>query len=259
MDLKIKDKIYIITGGGSGIGGGISLSLAKEGAIPVIFGRSALKPEFKKEIEQIQPKYVFVRVNLTDTEGCKKAVQDILNQFGRIDGLVNCAGGNDSISLEAGIDQFRQSLENNLIHCYAMAHFCIDALKKTHGTIVNIGSKTSLTGQGNTSGYTAAKGALLSLTREWAASYLDDNIRVNAIIVAECWTPLYERWIHSFDNPKEKLQNITKNIPLGRRMTTIEEIADTTVFILSPRSSHTTGQWIIVDGGYTNLDRVLTA
>jgi L-fucose dehydrogenase len=83
------------------------------------------------------------------------------------------------------------------------------------------------------------------------------GIRVNAIVVAECWTPLYERWIETLPDPKAKLEEIVKKIPLGNRMTTAEEIANMTVFLLSQRSSHTTGQLIHVDGGYVHLDRAL--
>lgn len=260
MDLQMQDKVYIVTGGGSGIGGGISIALAREGAIPVIFGRSPITEPVRKAVYALQPKTGFMQLSLSNNdEGIKAAVEAVVKEFGRIDGLVNCAGANDGISLEAGPDAFRKSLENNLIHYYTLAHFCIGELKKTHGSILNVSSKTALTGQGGTSAYTAAKGAQLSLTREWAASYVADGIRVNCLIPAEVWTPLYERWINTFDDPKAKLETITRNIPLGKRMTTIEEMADMAVFLLSPRSSHTTGQWIIPDGGYTHLDRALTA
>ena len=102
------------------------------------------------------------------------------------------------------------------------------------------------------------KGAQLSLTREWAAALLADGVRVNALIPAEVMTPLYERWIATFEHPEEKLAAITSKIPLGKRFTTSEEMADMAVFLLSGRSSHTTGQWIFVDGGYTHLDRALS-
>ena len=78
------------------------------------------------------------------------------------------------------------------------------------------------------------------------------------VVVAECFTPLYQKWIGSFSEPEKKLQEITKRIPLGNRMTTEKEIADMTAFLLSDRSSHTTGQIIHVDGGYVHLDRALT-
>ena len=96
------------------------------------------------------------------------------------------------------------------------------------------------------------------MTREWAAALVNDGIRVNAVIPAEVMTPLYERWIKTFKNPQEQLAKITANIPLGKRMTTVDEIANTVVFLLSDRASHTTGQHLYVDGGYTHLDRALT-
>ncbi|MDR2354217.1 MAG: SDR family oxidoreductase [Deltaproteobacteria bacterium] len=259
MDLELQDKVVIVTGGGSGIGAAISLTLGSEGAQPVIFGRSDLCKEFTEKLSAITSKSHFFKADLTNEDFCRIGVDEVLQKFGRIDGLVNCAGANDGVSLEAGVSAFRRSLENNLVHYYTMAHYCIGELKKNKGSIVNVSSKTALTGQGGTSGYTAAKGAELSLTREWAASYLSDGVRVNAVIPAEVWTPLYDRWINTFPDPKEKLKTITRNIPLGRRMTTSQEIADMVVFLLSDRSSHTTGQWIVVDGGYTHLDRAVTA
>jgi L-fucose dehydrogenase len=139
-----------------------------------------------------------------------------------------------------------------------MAHFCQKNLEKTKGTIVNVASKTALSGQGGTSGYTASKGAVLALTREWAVSMRENNIRVNAVVPAEVLTNMYQCWINSFPKPEKKLESITKRIPLGKRMTTPQEIANTIVFLISSRSSHTTGQWLSVDGGYLHLDRSLS-
>lgn len=258
MDLHLKDKVVIVTGGASGIGAAISLTLADEGAIPVILGKSPVTEEFMAHLKARTAQHLFVQVELSDDAACRAAVAQTVERFGRIDGLVNNAGVNDGIGLDAGREAFMASLERNLVHYYVMAHYCVPHLKATKGAIVNVSSKTALTGQGNTSGYTASKGAQLSLTREWAASLLADGVRVNALIPAEVMTPLYERWIQTFDNPAEKLAAITARIPLGHRMTTSEEMARTCVFLLSDASSHTTGQWVFVDGGYTHLDRALT-
>jgi L-fucose dehydrogenase len=258
MNLHLQDKVVIVTGGASGIGAAISLTLAEEGAIPVILGKSPMTTEFTDQLKARTAQHLFVQVELSDDAACRSAVEQAVARFGRIDGLVNNAGVNDGIGLDAGREAFMASLERNLVHYYVMAHYCVPHLKATKGAIVNVSSKTALTGQGNTSGYTASKGAQLSLTREWAAALLSDGVRVNALIPAEVMTPLYQRWIQTFDNPEEKLADITRKIPLGQRMTTSEEMARTCVFLLSDASSHTTGQWVFVDGGYTHLDRALS-
>lgn len=254
MDLGLRDKVIIVTGGGSGIGAAVSEVLAEEGAIPVILTRRAPDAAWLKGVARAD----FVQADLSDDDQCRNVVHDIRAKHGRIDGLVNNAGANDSIGLEAGPQAFRDSLDRNLIHYYTLVHLFADDLRATKGSIVNVSSKTALTGQGGTSAYVAAKAAQLGLTREWAAAFLADGVRVNAVIPAEVMTPLYANWLKTFDNPEERLAEITRRIPLGQRMTTPREIADTVVFLLSPRSSHTTGQWLFPDGGYTHLDRALS-
>lgn len=261
MDLKLKDKVIIVTGGSKGIGNGICKVLVEEGAIPVIVGRNeedVLKAV--KTIEDSGGQAYYALTELTDNHACKRAVDAVVKKFGRINGLVNNAGVNDGIGLENGsYDDFMRSIQRNVAHYYAMAHYTLPELKKSKGAIVNIGSKTSVTGQGGTSGYAAANGARNALTREWALELLPYGIRVNAVIVAECYTPLYEKWLNTFPNPNEKLASIIKNIPLENRMTTDIEIANAVAFLLSEVSSHTTGQLVFVDGGYTHLDRAVTS
>ncbi|MDO5103521.1 MAG: SDR family oxidoreductase [Lautropia sp.] len=259
MDLKLTDKIILVTGGGSGIGAAITEVLVEEGAIPVVIARRDPDAHWWQTLLQRQPRLQRVKAELSVVDDCQRAVEEVLAQQGRIDGLVNNAGVNDSIGLDAGPEAFVQSLHRNLVHYYTMMHLCVGQLKQHRGAVVNISSKTALTGQGNTSAYTAAKGAQLSLTREWAAALRNDGVRVNCVLPAEVMTPLYERWLQGFDDPQAQLDTITRNIPLGQRMTTAREIADTVVFLLSERASHTTGQWILPDGGYTHLDRALTA
>ncbi len=257
MDLHLRDKIVVVTGGGAGIGGAISLQLAREGAVPVIFGRSELKGDFADTLRALCPRFGFFQLELADDAACTEAVGRTVAEFGGIDALVNNAGVNDGVGLEAGRAAFVRSLEANLVHCYVMAHLCVEQLKARRGAIVNISSKTALTGQGGTSGYVAAKAAQLGLTREWAAALAPHGVRVNAVLPAEVMTPLYERWLQGRPDPAAALHDITERIPLGHRMTTDQEIADLVVFLLSDRSSHTTGQWLHPDGGYVHLDRAL--
>jgi L-fucose dehydrogenase len=259
MDLGLTDKVIIVTGGAKGIGEGIVKVLAKEGAIPVIVGRS--EKDNLKVVHAVQAaggKVFQVVSELTEPEACEKAVKSVVEKFGRIEGLVNNAGVNDGIGLETGnYEKFMASLHKNIVHYYLMAHFALQELKKSKGAILNITSKTADTGQGNTSAYAAANGGRNALTREWAVELLKYGIRVNAIVVAECWTPLYENWIKTLPDPAAKLKEIEAKIPLGNRMTTAEEIANMSAFLLSERSSHTTGQLIHIDGGYVHLDRAL--
>jgi L-fucose dehydrogenase len=259
MDLQLKNKVIIVTGGAKGIGEGIVKVLASEGAIPVIVGRN--EEDNRNLVNEIitDGKQAFqVVAELTSPDECKKAVDDVITQFNRIDGVVNNAGVNDGVGLEKGnYEKFMESLHKNLVHYYLVVHHALPELIKSKGSIVNITSKTAETGQGNTSAYAASNGGRNALTREWAVELLKYGIRVNAVVVAECFTPLYERWIKTLPNPDQKLKEITSKIPLGNRMTTAQEIADMVAFLLSNKSSHTTGQIIHVDGGYVHLDRAL--
>jgi L-fucose dehydrogenase len=259
MDLHLKNKVIIVTGGAKGIGEGIAEVLAAEGAIVAIVGRKEVDNQVVVDkIKAKKGKAFSVVAELTKPKDCQKAVEKVAKKYGRIDGLVNNAGVNDGVGLENGsYDQFVASLHSNLIHYYLMAHHALPFLKESKGAIVNIGSKTAETGQGGTSAYAASNGGRNALTREWAVELLKYGIRVNALIVAECYTPLYDKWIKTLPNPEETLEKIVSKIPLENRMTTTEEIANMVAFLLSEKSSHTTGQLIHVDGGYVHLDRAL--
>lgn len=260
MDLKLKGKVFIVTGGAKGIGEAITLELVAEGAIPVIVGRSVAASEaIEKKIKAGGGQCLNITAELGEAEVCQRVVEETIATLGRIDGVVNNAGVNDGAGLEAGDPaRFRQSVMTNLMHYYDMVHYALPQLRKNKGSVVNVSSKTAVTGQGGTSGYAASKGAQLALTREWAVELAPYDVRVNAVIPAEVMTPLYETWLNTFDNPEEKLEKIVANIPLGKRMTEAEEIAAMTVFLLSERSAHTTGQWLFVDGGYVHFDRSVT-
>lgn len=259
MDLQLKNKVIIVTGGAKGIGEGIVKVLAAEGAVPVIVGRN--EEDNQRVVDAIVKSggiATQVVAELSNPEESKHAVDEVLKKHGKIDGVVNNAGVNDGVGLENGsYEKFVASLHKNLIHYYLMVHHALPSLKETKGSIVNISSKTADTGQGGTSAYAASNGGRNALTREWAVELLPFGIRVNAIIVAECFTPLYAKWIEQFPDPKAKLKQIESKIPLGHRMTTAEEIGNTAAFLLSERSSHTTGQLLYVDGGYVHLDRAL--
>ena len=259
MQLELQDRVILITGGAKGIGAACTKVFATEGATACILGRNPM------EAAQLQDwaKENSFRVDsfaceLTRPESIHDCVQSIKNRYGRIDCVVNNAGVNDGVGLRSSVEEFRQSLEKNLVHAFVVVQACLDSLIATKGSIINIGSKCATTGQGGTSGYVAAKGGLNGLTREWALDLVKYSIRVNCVIPAEVMTPMYENWIKSRPDPVAALKAIEQSIPLEQRMTTAEEIADMVVFLASPRSGHTTGQIIFVDGGYTHFDRALT-
>jgi len=239
------------------IGETIIKALANEGATPVIVDRNERGHGYVEELQGKGIDSIFVKTDLSKPEQIEAAAKTIGEKYGRIDALINNVGVNDGAGLDASLDDFMYSLQLNLVSFFAMTKYCLPYIKKVKGNILNIGSKVGLTGQGATSGYAAAKGGVLGLTREWAVDLIKDGIRSNAIIIAESWTPSYDTWIKTMDDGEEKLKAITKKIPLGNRMTTPQEIADVCLFTISEKSSHTTGQFITVDGGYVHLDRAL--
>jgi L-fucose dehydrogenase len=261
MDLNLRDKVVLITGGAKGIGAAIARAVSEEGGKSVIVDRDAAAgEELVAELQSHGRTCSFIAAELTSRESCSRVIEDVLKNFNSLDALVNNAGVNDRVGLEHGTpDEYVGSLQRNLLHYYNMAHYALPYLKRSKGAILNIASKTAITGQGGTSGYASAKGAILALTREWAVELLPCGIRVNAIVPAEVMTPLYEQWVSSFPNPEEKIKTIIAKIPLDKRMTTPEEIAAMAVFLLSSQAAgHITGQHVFVDGGYVHLDRALS-
>lgn len=251
MDLGLTDKVAVVTGGSSGIGRAIVGVLRDEGMRIVVADRDP-SPD---EGERVH----VARGDLTDANACRRAVDEAVQRFGSLDLLVNNAGRNDGVGLDAGPEAFAASLQLNLVQVYTMAHAAKPHLERSRGSIVNIGSKVAVTGQGGTSGYAAAKGGVMALTREWALDLAPQGVRVNAVLPAEVWTPLYESWLSTQQDPAAERARIERSVPLEQRFTKADEIAATVAFLASPRSAHTTGQILFVDGGYTHLDRRATS
>jgi L-fucose dehydrogenase len=260
MDLGLKGKVVVITGAAGlkgSIGETILQKLAEEGAIPAVIDRNDRGFAYVEELQKKGIDALFCKADVTKPEEVETAVQTISKKYGRIDAVINNVGVNDGVGLDASYEDFMWSLKLNMVSYFLVVKHALPLLKETKGNILNIGSKVGLTGQGGTSGYAASKGGVLGLTREWAVDLIKFNIRSNAIIIAESWTPAYGAWIKTLENGEEKLKSIIKKIPLENRMTTPAEIADQCLFTISNKSSHTTGQFITVDGGYVNLDRSL--
>ena len=260
MDLGLKNKVVVISGAAGvkgSIGETILQQLVSEGAIPAIIDRNDRGFAYVKEIQSKGIDAIFCKTDVTNPVEVENALKAIVDKYKRIDVVINNVGVNDGVSLESSYEDFMNSLKLNVVSYFLVVKHALPYLKKSKGNILNIGSKVAFTGQGGTSGYAAAKGGVLGLSREWAVDLIKYSIRVNAIIIAESYTPAYETWIDTLENGQEKLESIISKIPLENRMTTPQEIADTCLFTISERSSHTTGQQIFVDGGYVHLDRSL--
>ncbi len=260
MDLSLHDRVVIVTGGAKGIGAACCHAFVGEGARVVLVDRDAqatatLAEALRKRRGVVEPRIA----DLHNAADCARVVEHTAHTFGRLDVLVNNVGFNDGLGLDTPPDRFAASVMSNLQPAYAFAHHASPHLRQSRGAIVNVSSKVSVTGQGNTSGYAAAKGAINALTREWAVALAPDGVRVNCVLPAECLTSQYQRWFDAQPDPQAAQQAVARLIPLGRRLTTPEEVAAMIVFLASPRSSHTTGQLIFVDGGYTHLDRAATS
>jgi len=255
MDLGLRDKIVLVTGGAKGIGAATVKAFLAEDSKVVLVDRDA--DEGSALSKSSGSKVSFIEADLTNLKSCKEAVEQTVSLFGGLDVLVNNAGFNDGLGLETSPEDFMTSVQNNLLHVYAMTHYALPQIRKGPGCILNLGSKVSVTGQGQTSAYAAAKGAISALTREWAVALAPDKIRVNCVIPAECLTDQYEQFFLSQVEPEAAKKAIYRLVPLAQRLTTPEEIAQSIIFLASDRSSHTTGQLIFVDGGYTHFDRAV--
>lgn len=255
MDLGLRDKLVLVTGGAKGIGAATVEAFSAEDCRVVLVDRDT---ETGTSLEKFLGSRVsYIEADLTNLEACQKAIEQTVSLFGGLDVLVNNAGFNDGLGLETPPEDFMISVQNNLLHVYAMTHYALPQLRKGPGCLVNLGSKVSETGQGHTSAYAAAKGAISALTREWAVALAPDKIRVNCVIPAECLTDQYEQFFQSQAKPEAAKKAIADIVPFEKRLTTPEEIAQTIVFLASDRSSHTTGQLVFVDGGYTHFDRAV--
>ena len=255
MDLGLRDKIVLVTGGAKGIGAAtVKAFLAEDCKVVIVDRDTEAGPVLAKSSGS---KARFVEADLTNLKSCKQAVEQTVSWFGGLDVLVNNAGFNDGLGLETSPVDFMTSVQNNLLHVYAMTHYSLPQLRKGPGSILNLGSKVSVTGQGKTSAYAAAKGAISALTREWAVALAPEKVRVNCVIPAECITDQYEQFFQTQTNPEAAKKAIADIVPFEQRLTTPEEIAQTIVFLASDRSSHTTGQLVFVDGGYTHFDRAV--
>ena len=261
MDTRLKDKVVIVTGGASGIGLSVVNSLLEERAIPVIvdMDRRKIKRLDRRLIDE-RKKHLVIYEDLTREEACSRAVVNTIERYGKIDVLINNAGGNDFLDIDStDPKEFRASLERNLVQTYSMTHFAWPHLKISKGNIVFVSSKVALVGEGRTTAYAAGKAGMIGLTRELATKSCNEGlgIRVNCVLPGEVDTPKRTAWLkRTYGSKSAGEEAIAYRVPLGNRPTSTREVASIVVFLSSNYSAgHMTGQLLHPDGGYTHIDR----
>lgn len=245
---KLKGKNALITGGDSGIGRAVAVAFAKEGAnVAIAYLDEQEDVDANKTIELIEKygvKSSKIRLDISKEENCEQLVEQVLNEFGSLDILINNAGKQFPQNEIADIseDQLRETFETNFFGLFYLTKAAIKHMKKGD-TIVNTSSVTAYNGSPGLMDYSATKGAITSFTRSLALNLAEKGIRVNAVAPGPIWTPLIPA---TFDG--QKVQQHGADTPAKRRGQPAEN-APAYVFLASSDSSYMTGQTIHVDGG----------
>jgi citronellol/citronellal dehydrogenase len=248
MNLHLQDRVIIVTGGGSGIGAAISLGLIAEGAIPVIFGHQPLSPAFAAELEQ-QGQSHFIRVELRDEDACRAAVNEVQQRFGRIDGLVNNAGGQYRSELAAiSTKGFEAVVRNNLTGGFIFMREVYTRWMQQHGgAIVNIIADI-WNGWPNFAHSGAARGGMLTLTESAASEWAGSGVRVNTVAPGGIASSGFDVYT---PEAFEVIREIARKVPM-QRFGNESEVSSAIVYLLSPAASYITGSCVRVDGGSPN-------
>jgi len=254
MDLLLKGKIIVINGGTKGLGKGIAISAAKEGANVVISGRN--ENDGKEVIDNIKKntksEVLFIKSDVRNADNCEMLIKNTIKFFGRIDGLVNYTGiTTRGLITETGEKQFHDILDTNFKSAFFCCKFAIKSmLQSGGGSIVNIGSTHGYGGAKDMAAYACSKGAVLTLTKHISKNYAKNQIRANWITMGWVATPneieLFKSLGHDLDWLNEQGK---KTIPMGR-LQTVEDNVPAVLFLLSDLSSHVTGVELHISGGF---------
>lgn len=243
---KLKNKVIILTGGDSGLGRAAAVAFAKEGANLVIpyYNEHEDALETKRVVEGYGARCLLLSGDLSKKEFCKQVVQNTLNEYGKIDVLVNNAGVQyQADSLECISDeQFDWTMKVNIYGMFYLTRECLPYLK-SGSSIINLTSITTFKGEPQLIDYVTTKGAIVGFTRSLARNLALKNIRVNAIAPGFFWTPLQPNcWV------KEKIPTLGADAAMGSGAMPYQ-LAPTYVFLASDDSSYMTGQIMHVNGG----------
>lgn len=244
--MLLADKIAVVTGASRGIGRGIALAMAREGATVVVNynGSKERAEEVVAEIENAGGKAVAKQCNVSDFSQAKEFFAEVVKEYGRIDILVNNAGiTRDNLIMKMSEEEFQDVIDTNLGGAFNGTKFVTRPMMKQRvGRIINIASVSGVTGNMGQANYSASKAGIIGLTKATAKELAARNITVNAIAPGFIATEMTDKLN---DAVKEAA---VKNIPLGE-FGKVEDIAETAVFLASDKARYITGQVICVDGG----------
>jgi NAD(P)-dependent dehydrogenase (short-subunit alcohol dehydrogenase family) len=249
--LSLGSKVAIVTGAASGIGRGISLRLAEMGAFVAVLDIDERKGrESAAEIEAQSGKSVFLKCDVRSAADCRRTVERMIEEAGKIDILCNCAGiaiRKDVVDLIE--DEWDLALDVTLKSIYLLSHEVIPhMIRNGGGSIINIGSGWSLKGGPRAAAYCAAKGGTVNLTRAMAIDHGKHNIRVNCVCPGDVDTPMLASECAQLGEDRQAFMREAANRPLAR-VGTPDDIANAVLFLASPMSSWITGTALVVDGG----------
>lgn len=249
--MKLKEKIAVITGAGSGIGEAIAIRFAKEGATVVLVGKT--KSNLERTYDKLAPyssQSVIYEVDVTDEAGMKQLFKDVYDRFGCIDIVVNNAGiGLAATVTETSSEDWDKLMNVNVKGVFFGCKYSIPYMQKQGGgVIINMASVAGVVGLYNRAAYCTSKAAIIGLTKSIAIDYAEDNIRVVAISPGTIETPYVDKILQNDPNKEATRKAMEARQPIGR-MGTPEEIANATAFIASDEASFVTGSNFIIDGG----------
>lgn len=244
--MLLENKIAVVTGAGRGIGRGITLALAREGAMVVVNynGSKERAEEVVRTIEEAGGKAAAIQCNISDFEAAKEFFANVVKEYGKIDILVNNAGiTKDNLMMKMSEEEFQSVIQTNLAGTFHGVKFVTrPMMKQRQGRIINIASVSGVIGNMGQANYSASKAGVIGLTKAAAKELASRNITVNAVAPGFVATEMTD--VLS-DSVKEAA---VATIPLGR-FGEVEDIAETVVFLASDKAKYITGQVICVDGG----------
>ena len=244
--MLLENKIAVVTGAGRGIGRGIALALAREGAMVVVNynGSKDRAEEVVRTIEEAGGKATAIQCNISDFEAAKEFFANVVKEYGKIDILVNNAGiTKDNLIMKMSEEEFQSVIQTNLAGTFHGVKFVTrPMMKQRQGRIINIASVSGVIGNMGQANYSASKAGVIGLTKAAAKELASRNITVNAVapgFVATEMTAVLSDTV---------TEAAVATIPLGH-FGEVEDIAETVVFLASDKAKYITGQVICVDGG----------